>query len=624
MARTGTAIALGTLLLLPDMGTAGAQATATMRIPSKYAQPAKTGVLRQLVCRGRAGLHLTPRPDSSSTREAAVTLAYRRNPRPSGDNYQELEPGTCSWNPGGDASLPPEPGRVHFSLAREGSAWVPDPKTLTIWLNDPQHYWVFFVDDVTHTAISHGAFRDRFWAGDAPKSASRSSEAAGVLRAVELRCRGGSGLGFSRGADAGHNLVAVTLTYAVSPNPPGETGGGLSAGTCAWADRAGVRSEPGRIMFTTAGNAQLKQAQSGTEVDRSPSAAERWPDAHTIPVYLSDPGRFWTFSVVAADPDSARTHGPWKPTSTDAIAGSLADASPVRTVPESPLAGKRTPGAGDDRLSYDAEAIHAIKVTPGVTSVEMRFKGPARQPLVQISRSAPFREPSTGRWIFPPDRQSLRVVGSSGGAPRDYSAVNTTPLTRNTEYHYLINAPEGPGRVLGKRRLPDPEHQAFGTFRTLRTTVKVRIIKVHVIDDSDDDSSGELAFTFAVNGGDELEERFEAGTGLAAVSPGSLLDLESGATKWFANAITVSDAPDHLRIQATGFDNDGAFSGGKYDASWTATPGGDGGGDWNHARAEYHLDQYSERAFEFPFKMRTGPGSKLQFEVEGRVSVTRQ
>lgn len=623
MARMTVAIAIGTLLLLLNAGAAAAQATATMRIPSKYAEPAKPGVLRQLVCRGRAGLHLTTRPDSSSTREAAVTLAYRPNPRPSGDNYQQLEPGACSWNPGGDASLPPESGQVHFTLAREGSAWDPDPKTLTVWLNDPKHYWVFFVNDVTNTAISHGAFRDRFWAGETKRSASRTSDAASVLRTVELRCRGGSGLGFSPGANAGDNLLAMTLTYAVSPNPPGETGRGLSAGTCAWVDRAGVRSEPGRITFTTAGNAQLRQARSGSEVDRSPTAAERWPDAHTIPVYLSDPGRFWTFTAVVADPDSARTHGPWKPSAADAVAGSVRDASPERSVPQSPLARERTPDAAA-RPSYDVEAIHAIKVTPGVTGVEMRFKGPARLPLVQISRSAPFREPSTGRWIFPPDRQSLRVVGSSGEAPRDYSAVNATPLTRNTEYHYLINAPEGPGRVLGKRRLPDPEHQAVGTFRTLRTTVKVRIIKVHVIDDSDDGSSGELAFTFAVNGGDEPDERFEAGTGLAAVSPGSLLDLKSGATKWFANAITVVDAPDHLRIQTTGFDDDGAFSGGSYDASWTATPGGDGGGDWNHARAEYYLDQYRERAFEFPFKMRTGPGSKLQFEVEGRVSVTRE
>jgi len=622
MTRHGSTIAAGALLLLIGAGSAEAQMWGWPAAPRHDATPASakpTGTLRELVCRGRQGLHLASRPDSSSTRDVVATLAYSRDPRPAGDDYQQLEPGACSWNRLGDASLPPEPGQVHFTLAREGSAWVPDPKTLTIWLNDPQHYWRFFVNDLTNIALSHGAVRDRFWAGDVKGKTSRTSDAAGVLRTVELRCRGGSGLGVSRGANAGDNLIAMTLRYAVSPNPPGETGRGLSAGTCAWVDRGGVRSEPGRITFTTAGNAQLKQAQSGSAVDRSPTAAARWPDAHTIPVYLSDPSRFWTFTVVVADPDSARTHGPWKPSVTDAIAGNVADASPVRSFPQSSLAGERTPGS--DRLSYDAEAIHAIKVTPGVTSVEMRFKGPATQPLVQISRSAPLREPSTGRWMLPPDRQSLRVAGSSGGGLRDYSAVNAASLTRNTEYHYLINAPQGSSRPLGGRRLPDPEHQAIGTFRTLRTNVKVRIIKVHVIADSDDDSSGELAFTFAVNGG---EAQFEAGTGLAEVSPGSLLDMESGATKWFANALTVDDAPDHLRIQATGFDNDGAFSSGKYDASWTATAGGDGGGDWNHARAEYHLDQYLERAFEFPFKMRTGPGSTLQFEVEGRVSVTRE
>ena len=241
MTRTGTAIAVGTFLLLLNAGAAEAQATATMRIPSKYAQPAKPGVLRQLVCRGRPGLHLVSSPDSSSARDVWVTLAYRRNPRPSGDTYEQLDPGACTWNPIGDASLPAERGQVHFSLSRQGSTWGPDPKTLTVWLSDPKHYWVFFVNDVTDTAISHGAYRDRFFAGDTRESASRTSAAAGVLRTVELRCRGGGGLGFSGGTNAGTNLVAMTLTYPVSPNPPGETGRGLSAGTCAWVDRAGVR-----------------------------------------------------------------------------------------------------------------------------------------------------------------------------------------------------------------------------------------------------------------------------------------------------------------------------------------------------------------------------------------------
>lgn len=625
MARASAAIGAGTLLLLVGAGSAEAQATATMRIPTKYkadSAPPKPGAMRALVCRGRPGLHLTPRPDSSSAREVAVTLAYSRNPRSAGNEYQNLEPGACSWNPGGQATVSPEPGIVHFSLAREGSAFVPDPTTLTIWLADPQHYWVFFVDDVTNISISHGAYRDRFWMAERKGGQAHRATVASMRR-EELRCRGGSSLAFARGATAGDNLVAMTLTYKVAGSAAGPAAQGLGPGTCAWVNRDQARVEPGRVAFVTAGNAQLRKVQSGTPVDRSPTAAERHPDVWTIPAYMTDPRHYWSFTVSLTDPDSATAHAAWKPSPTHAIAGRMTDASPTRSIPESPLAGQRTPGSAAAKPSFDTDAIHAIKVTPGVTSVAMRFKGPARQPLVQISTSPPFREPSTGRWIFSPERQSLRVVGSSGGAPRDYSAVNTAPLTRNTQYHYLINAAGG-ASALGKRRLPDPEHQAVGTFRTLKTTVKVRIIKLHVIDDSDDGSSGELAFTFAVNGGEQPDERFEAGTGLAEVSPGSLLDLESGATYWFTKQVTALDAPDLLRIHVAGFDNDKAVGAGSYDASWNATPGGDGSGDWNHARAEYHLDQYPERSFEFPFKMRTGPGSKLQFEVEGRVSVTRE
>jgi hypothetical protein len=69
--------------------------------------------------------------------------------------------------------------------------------------------------------------------------------------------------------------------------------------------------EPGKIWFITASNAQLKQMQSGGTVDRSSTAAERYPDVRSIPEYLKDPAHYWTFSVMSRDPDSALTNGPW-------------------------------------------------------------------------------------------------------------------------------------------------------------------------------------------------------------------------------------------------------------------------------------------------------------------------
>src|SRR3712207_7890259 len=60
-----------------------------------------------------------------------------------------------------------------------------------------------------------------------------------------------------------------------------------------------IRRPPRSTLFpyTTLfrSNAQLQQMLNGSAVDRSPTAAERYPDQHTIPVYMSDSNRFWVF-----------------------------------------------------------------------------------------------------------------------------------------------------------------------------------------------------------------------------------------------------------------------------------------------------------------------------------------
>src|SRR5690606_14013324 len=146
-------------------------------------------------------------------------------------------------------------------------------------------------------------------------------------------------------------------TYPVSPNVPGEAGHGLAPGSCAWDDRAGLAPEGGTIAFVTAANAQLAQARSGSAVDRSATAADRWPDAQTIPVYLTAPSRYWTFPVAATDPDSARHHAAWMP----ALGA---------------IAGERSADPGATSMSFDPHDVRAVVVTPGVAGVEIQFEGP--------------------------------------------------------------------------------------------------------------------------------------------------------------------------------------------------------------------------------------------------------
>lgn len=646
---------VGATLLLAAGGGAEAQGTpghAVLRPIDDYARVA--GRIRELNCRGKPGIDLRVEQDPSPrvADQVAMVLRYER---PAG----QFVPGSCSWNLGGFPDIPPEPGVVHFDLARDGQPWAspgardtsiesaehyPDVASLPRFLSDSSRYWVFFVDEASNVAISHGrwplggaappiadppapapatAFGKPRQSGATSGAADRPqmSDATGLLRTEELRCRGGAGLDFIRGARAGTNQVVMTLGYTVSPKVPGETGRGLAPGSCAWVDRTGLPAEGGKIRFITAGNAQLRQAQSGSTVDRSPTAAERWPDAHTIPVYLSDPSRFWRFSVVMVDADSARQHGPWKPSLADAIAGPVADATPTRSVPRTPAVGDQAVDSAESSVAFDPFAVRGIVVTPSVNGVAMKFEGPTVIPLVQVSTSPPFQEPRTGRWMFSPEHVSLSVARDAAAGPHAYSAATTATLRQNTEYHYVINAPKpsGTASTLNLRRREGGDRQAVGTFRTLRTTVTVRIDRLRLINDSDDDSNGELAFTFSVNG----TRMLEAGTGSADVSQGSLLDLADGATYDFSRDIPAGEVRNHLRIHAAGFDNDGVTPG-SYDTSWNATPGGNSGGDWNHARAEFSLDRYPGRSFDFPFRMRTGPGSRLQFEVVGRVVVTRE
>jgi hypothetical protein len=647
-----------TLLLLTLASHAEAQYPATSRTTRSQTSVvsqlpmldtvARRGNTRQLVCRGGGSMQMTPQdPSPRDPRFVAVSISYARNSVLAGEAYQALEPGACTWNPQGFPNTPQEPGVLLIDLDRNGGEFVPNPTTFAAYLRDPRHYWTFYVDDLTNFSNSNGAYGGQFRA--APESAKPASTNSTTVRRERLRCRGGSGLAFSRHGGAGQNQVLMKLAYTSAATAAGPIGAGLAPGTCAWAQRESGTKEPGKVAFVTARNAQLEQVRRGEPVDRSTIAAERWPDAQSIPVYMADPAHYWTFIVKLANPDTAVRHAAWKPAvpeppepdstpapivsggaggaSSGPVSGPVGTYQPGRTpttaIPglapsadsSTPGVGARTPGAGTS-VSYDVEKIRSLSITPGVNNVAMRFQAGARTPLVQIGLTPPVREPSSGRWFFPAEKQTLSVAGGATGAPRDYSAANTAPLLLDTEYHYLIGAPD-PGPALGQRRLPDADHQAVGTFRTLHTTVRVRFERVHIIDDSDDGSDGELAFAFELNDSTQLE----MGTGLSR--QGRTMDWASGSTHDIGEEFEAI-GQGRLRIQVSGVDDDAELAAPTLQKGWLARPGGDGSGDWNQARAEYRLDQYPERAFDFPFKIRTGPGSKLQFEAEGRVYVTRE
>jgi hypothetical protein len=120
----------------------------------------------------------------------------------------------------------------------------------------------------------------------------------------EIRCRGygkrgGSEFVFStinsRSNSAGETILTYEIGFTPSVRAAGANGEGLQPGECSFVDRTISERGPYRIRFETPANAQLKQQLHGTPLDTSPTAAERFPDAQTIPAYLRDPNHYWSF-----------------------------------------------------------------------------------------------------------------------------------------------------------------------------------------------------------------------------------------------------------------------------------------------------------------------------------------
>jgi hypothetical protein len=176
---------------------------------------------------------------------------------------------------------------------------------------------------------------DKKSGADRNKAITDLKNAGAEPDASEIRCRGG-GFYFetvgSRVASNGETVLTISLHFNYSLTwvdreilPSGQViqqHWNFNPSSCAWVQsgdrgpyRPLSREELGEIRFETSANAQLKQQLHGTPVDTSPTAAERFPDAQTIPKYLSDPNHYWSFFVAKAVSNSfvATGHKYWKP-----------------------------------------------------------------------------------------------------------------------------------------------------------------------------------------------------------------------------------------------------------------------------------------------------------------------
>jgi hypothetical protein len=577
--------------------------------------------VRHLVCRGKSGIDLRMERDPSprDARSVAMVLRYERSAKVPGADFTNLDPGTCSWNPALSADVPPEPGVVQFDVWREAQPWsapgtrlldttataaehFPDVISLPRYLNDPSHYWAFYVDDATNFSWSFGAFVTN---KGPPKyfevTGSQTSDATRVTRPVELRCRGGTGLSFQRGGSAGTNLVFMTLAYGISPNAAGELGRGLAQGTCAWADRTGMRTEPGQIRFTTSGNAQLKQAQSGGVVDRSPNAAERFPDANTIPVYLQDAAHYWTFTVLASRPDSATAHSVWKPSVTTTIAGPVSKESPTRSIPSSPGSGVRSPGNAEAGVATAARApLRVDGVGMVLDRFTIQFSGrPNASPTVLYSVEQPVQE-KTGHWRFPNDGSRAQVAGGSTETFRaSYTAWSPSAPERGKLYNYIITVPATAGAK---------EEQFKGQLTTLAQHVRVAITSI------------ELLYTRKAKLDFRLYVFSNGKTAWGDIGGPSEWKL---GTHMLSGEAVVENAPDQIMVSVFG-DGAGWFRVSSNPARMARSMGAENA-DYNAARRDFTIGiSPTERYVVIPFVIRSIDGNYLMFEAHGQIQVTRK
>jgi hypothetical protein len=139
----------------------------------------------------------------------------------------------------------------------------------------------------------------------------------------ELRCRGGGKFSFDvvegRINSNGEQTSYVVAYFVPAPQPAGASARDLQPGQCAFVNRTVRHDEPYNLHQEIVSFGQTKQKLHGTPVDTSPTAAERFPDAQNIPLYMNDPKHYWSFFVHQTAPlpfglfiTSAGRY--WKPT----------------------------------------------------------------------------------------------------------------------------------------------------------------------------------------------------------------------------------------------------------------------------------------------------------------------
>jgi len=268
-------------------------------------------------------------------------------------------------------------------------------------------------------------------------------------------------------------------------------------------------------------------------------------------------------------------------------------------------------------------ALRDLIVSPTMTGMTLTFaarSGPT--PVVEISGAAPFTDSRNHSSFHPTLFQFNPVPMKNKSTPKETayaggSYQSSVNLSQDTKYYYIVTLP-AQGSF--------PEYQLTGSFTTTNRKVTVNFTRIHILDDSDPSGSGELSFTFWVEGG------VHGGNTRKLGDRENSLYWDSGHIENLRQMLpfVIEQAGDRLRIVVEGEDDDAGLPAGCIETRTEkdfedlkphkiATCGN----EVNYAKHEFDLSKYPGKFVSIPFtitSMPLGPhGVTLAFDVSGYI-----
>jgi hypothetical protein len=260
------------------------------------------------------------------------------------------------------------------------------------------------------------------------------------------------------------------------------------------------------------------------------------------------------------------------------------------------------------------QCVYNIVPAPHGTYARLAFDTEyAAVATVTLSSAAPVQQ-ADGTWAFTTPTFGFVVTPKA-----THHVASFTDLQPRTDYHYLISAAKGP---------VGPDYQIFGILRTLTRHARVTFTSIHVTDDSDSGSPGDLIFWFYANGWlSQVSDGTLLSYPLYDGSPDSEAEVSSGSTIALpANEYSqeIAPAPPTLSLRVSGWDDDcdfGQFCN-EYIAPHDAGGGSDSERDWATAVAKTVSLAISGpgEAFTLSISMETEDYS-LKFEAAATIKV---